>query len=89
MDTNNNNNDDNVVDELLQSIIDHIHNHPTLIEHNNLINNQTPTGTFWNTGSSFSSIPSPISINIPGIPTINENIFGPVIKNFSYIILIK
>ena len=75
---NNSNNDDNVVDELLQSIIDHIHNHPTLIEHNNLINNQTPTGTFWNTGSSFSSIPSPISINIPGIPTINENIFGNI-----------
>lgn len=85
MDTNLNNNDDNnndanVIDELLQSILDHIHNNPTIITNptNNLINNQISTGSFWNTGSSFSSIPSPISINIPGVPTINPNIFGDI-----------
>lgn len=83
MDINNNDNNDNdanVIDELLQSILDHIHNNPTLITNptNNLINNQTSTGSFWNTGSSFSPIPSPLSINIPGIPTINQNIFGNI-----------
>ena len=80
----NNNNDNNtistdpIVDELLQSILDHIHNHPQLDAVNQEIDNLNQE-----IEHTFTSNPMGIAttLNIPGIPSIFPNSPGIVFNH--------
>ena len=69
-DNNNNNITDPIVDELLQSILDHIHNHPTLDSINEI--NQEIEHSWIANPMGVSS-----SLNVPGMPNIVFN-HGPI-----------